>query len=555
MGTGAVLTALSMLPGFIEFYKDNRNEFDKEIDSYIDKLRDRNQSVPFLEYEKILDEKKTEYWQNLFEQAQTNTQLQKKLEKAGVKIPEPEPQDEESLIEEFINGPPPEGIDLNDWLMMPEDYKREIYYGNETGIRENDEPNQDANDEPPSVVVEDPSVVVEEDVEKNVPKRKKSKKQQQQQFQQPLLPQVQDEDMEYIEVYLDSYDCTTSFSPSFTSLNWPKFLLNNRQLDNISAIKVLECSIPNTNYLFPTTGDTLFHISEYAGSSTQFDIPIGNYTSSELVTALETKLNNKNPDPSLFNDYTVIVEPATNKITITSDSTTLGDYFEIDVFLYYGRIFGLATNTTYYSSIYSVGNPCTLTFPYVCDVTGGSLFYYINSNTLGSTIDIQLPSNGIWGSNGTNNRQIAKVPIQGNAWDITFWQEPCPDRWFQVGNINLNNGLDIFISNSQRTTNAFDAINTPLDFNGMPFSIKLGLQRRMERIVNVSNGNSFTSQGQGNLKYYIDSTREGWFEADEPGGYRDPWDFSVDQEERGYIPATAPPPQQQRQNRKRKTRR
>lgn len=588
MATQAATAALSFLPSFIEALQDRRAESQKEIDYVIDRMRDRGNYNSQEEFDKIEKAQRARFWNNL--NAQMNGSDLKRyltfsrLDTAKEKEKKQKANDNLDLIQQMSN-------DTFDDL--PEDEKpeyeqiRKNIEKQENGdieepnqapppppVVDDTKPNEDTIDThevdlPPNEIPlpfeenpEDPNLPFEEEQpppEEEEPsnpvvesRRKKSK--QQQQFP-PLPPQNQDEEMEYIEVYLDSYDCSSSFSPAHTSLNWPKFLLNNRQLDNITSVKVLECSIPNTNYLFFDNEYKYIYVDEYSsGSASGFEIPEGSYTATNLASTISSAINSC----GLSKTYTVTVSETTGKLVITSNTTVPLDHFKLYSYSQKtAKILGLTYNglgisngissTLYISS----ANLAVLTGTNVVDITGGSQFYYINSQLLGSLIDVQLPSNGVYGSSGVNNRQIAKVPIQGNTWDITFWQEPCPDRWFQVGNINLNNGLDLYISNSQE-------INTPLNFNGMTFSIKLGLQRKKERIVNVYNGNSFTSQGQGgegssNLKYYNDSTREGWFEADDPSGYRDPWDFSVDQEERGYIPATAPP--QQQKNRKRKTRR
>lgn len=569
MSAGAAVAALTILPDFIELLQDRRAESQKEIDYVIDQMRDRGNYNSQEEFDKIEKAQRARFWNNL--NAQMNgselkrylaisrldtTKEKERKQKANDNLDliqqmsndtfEDLPQDEkpeyeairkkidnqEKGIEEEEPPPPPPNPDDKIDKVDDEDELVKDLPPNEIPVPfEEDE--ERISDEPPL-----PSVV--EQIE---PKRKKAKKQQQQQQSQPLPPpppQTQDEDMEYIEVYLDSYDCSVSFSPQHTSLNWPKFLLNNRQLDNITAIKVLECSIPNTNYLFLANEYKYIYVFESnPGTASGFEIPEGSYTATNLASTISTAINGC----GLNKTYTVTVSETTGKLAITSNTVVASDYFTLYSYSQKtAKILGLTYNglglaNGIDSTLYvSPANPSVLTGTYVFDITGGSLFYYVNSNSLGSTIDIQLPSNGIYGSNGVNNRQIAKVPIQGNAWDITFWQEPCPDRWFQVENINLNNGLDLFISNSQE-------INTPLDFNGMPFSIKLGLQRRMERTSSFSlGGNSLISQGSNtsNLKYYNDSTREGWFEADDPSGYRDPWDFSQDTLERQYIPASRP---------------
>jgi hypothetical protein len=113
--------------------------------------------------------------------------------------------------------------------------------------------------------------------------------------------------------------------------------------------------------------------------------------------------------------------------------------------------------------------------------------------------------------------QVASIPF-GNtvSGDTTVWQASATEKWFDL-KIKMNGVWDFFVSSNLNP-------NVPLNFNGSGFSIRLGILAKPK--------NNSSDVG---LKYYLDSTREGYFE-DDPSGYRDPWDFANDTLERQYLP-------------------
>lgn len=295
-----------------------------------------------------------------------------------------------------------------------------------------------------------------------------------------------DDELSYYEYELDSYDCTTPFKSSYSTLNWPAFLLN-RSIDNIAAVKVLEVSIPTTYY---TTG-LLISIAETdttipsAGVTLDFEIAAGFYSS--LTALLVDLISIINATGTTFT-YAASIDPITQKIEFTNNMSSVGSYFVME--MTQPQILGYTIDplATYFSSLgvpcgkgtstlYIAGSPsypCVLTSPNIPLLF--PTFYYINSIQIGSLINVLLPSNGVFAaSTSTLGPQLTKVPVLTQTYGgITFWQDPNPDRWYTVNDYNLTGKLDFFISSS------FD-INTPLDFNGASFSIKLGMLRKIEQ--------------------------------------------------------------------------
>jgi hypothetical protein len=59
--------------------------------------------------------------------------------------------------------------------------------------------------------------------------------------------------LRYYEFELDSLDTTTSGKDGAASTDWPVFLLGGKMpLSNIAAVKILECQIPFSWYVFNT---------------------------------------------------------------------------------------------------------------------------------------------------------------------------------------------------------------------------------------------------------------------------------------------------------------
>jgi len=294
-----------------------------------------------------------------------------------------------------------------------------------------------------------------------------------------------DENLDYYEYELDSYDCTDVYNSTYTPKNWPAFLLN-RSIDNIAALKILEVSIPTT---YNTTAINFSVIEHYfIGPDNDpytdfFDFLVtpSYYTSaSSLLMEIISIMNTV----TIFT-YTGSIDPATNKITFSNNMNQVGAFFVID--LTYPQYLGIPVNSgaTYFvatlgirpegnlTSSISVGAGCSALCPEIPIIF--PIFYYVNSLALGSLIDVLLPSNGLFSnSTSTLGPQLTKVPLSTRTFgENTNWQDPNPDRWYTTKDYNLTGKVDFFISSS------FD-INTPLDFNGGTFSIKLGILRKVD---------------------------------------------------------------------------
>lgn len=80
-----------------------------------------------------------------------------------------------------------------------------------------------------------------------------------------------------------------------------------------------------------------------------------------------------------------------------------------------------------------------------------------------------------------------KIPVNTGPGSIIFWQNPDPEKWFDIGELNNLASLDIYFT--------FPNSQTPVAFNGLTFSIKLGvLLERKERSTNLLSNSDHVSK-------------------------------------------------------------
>lgn len=284
--------------------------------------------------------------------------------------------------------------------------------------------------------------------------------------------------LEYIEYALDSADANTTPDSSFSSLNWPLFILSS-PLFNIAALKVLEAEIPFTYYIFNSSNNT-FWINEYTGAVTpgtwvQITIPVGNYTADNLATELVALLDAAS---LVGNTYTVTYSgpsstPSTGKYTITASGgvasnpfvlrfgTTTGDTGLTNPRLWLG--FNAGDTLSGYSGLHS-----SLTAPNIAQVTGPN-YLYLNCRILGSGVKVLLPAVTDSLGGAVAGSRIARIPVDVQPGGTIYYTDPAPTMWFDLENLNNLAQIDFYFTMGNL------AVPLPLDFNGSNFSLKLGI--------------------------------------------------------------------------------
>lgn len=275
------------------------------------------------------------------------------------------------------------------------------------------------------------------------------------------------DNLKYFEYALDSLDNSGAFTSTSSGTDWPVFQLGGKTpLKNIAAIKIIEVQIPFSWYVFNSKNNTfkLYEENQLITSST-VTLPIGNFTTAQMVSNLVTALNTATLNART---YAVTYSSTTLKFTITSNAT-LNFSFE----------FGLPTNSGNVNPRLYIGFPGGVTTSAVTGVptmespnaslVSGPNYLYVNSQTVGQLVNIYLPKGAFNLSGGNAGPQMAKIPVNVQSGGIIFWQEPDPQKWFDMENLNQLSNIDFYLTLGNTTS------QIPLQLNGLGFSIKLGV--------------------------------------------------------------------------------
>ena len=267
---------------------------------------------------------------------------------------------------------------------------------------------------------------------------------------------------EYFEFELDSLDNSGSRTNGVSPLDWPVFQISGSvPLQNIAAIKILEAQIPFSWYVF-NSGNNTFLFKEGVNSYGPVTLPIGNFTSLQIAVNLGTALT----AASLIGaTYTAAFNENTQKYSITASA---GSTFTFQ--------FGLPTNSGNVNPRLYIGFPggetvssgLVMQAPNVALVSGAN-YLYINSSKLGPLARLYLPDGAFNLGGGQTGPQLAKIPVNVDSGGVINWQDPDPQKWFDVKNLDNMERVDFYLSLGNTTT------QTPLQLNGLSFSIKLGV--------------------------------------------------------------------------------
>lgn len=256
------------------------------------------------------------------------------------------------------------------------------------------------------------------------------------------------DDLLYYEYVFDSNSATESYSTSQTPQNYPSFKMAN-PLNNIVGLKVVSAEIPLAFYTINSLNNT-FIVNYNGGGNTTVTITPGNYSSTSLRTALETALDVIN------SSFTVTINTVTSKYVFAAATDFVFTFSSLDTSLALFLGFGVGSFSSTTSS---------LTAPNVFSVTGAS-YLYLCSNKLGNLVQLHLPI-GDESSKGGFGPQIAKIPISENPFSVLCWIDPNPELYFNLFNLFQLQNLDFYLT--------LGTSSTPLDLNGLGFSLKLGI--------------------------------------------------------------------------------
>lgn len=265
---------------------------------------------------------------------------------------------------------------------------------------------------------------------------------------------------EYVELCLDSWDSSSTGNLAFEGSNsnanqiqysWPKYLFTSKQ-PVIAGMKILQAEIPFVFDIITTRNNTFVYT--YNAVSTTITIPTGTYTGTSMATQLQTLI------AAVTAGMTVTWSDITLRFTFTQTVGALAWSLNFGSRLTPYSQLGFLPNTT--TSAIGVGS--SIVSPTVASVTG-PYYLYLNSRTLGSLVNFNLPD----GAATATGPEVARIPINVNYGSVIFYNDPDPSKYFDffVGNHITN--FDFYL------TLGSDQYQKPLDMKGAPWSLKLGL--------------------------------------------------------------------------------
>jgi hypothetical protein len=88
---------------------------------------------------------------------------------------------------------------------------------------------------------------------------------------------------------------------------------------------------------------------------------------------------------------------------------------------------------------------------------------------MGNLTDLYVPLGADTQTRGNSGPQMAKIPINVQPGGTIFWQDPTPQMFFDLENLNSLTEIDFFLTLGNNTATG------PLLLNGQSFSLKIGI--------------------------------------------------------------------------------
>jgi len=288
---------------------------------------------------------------------------------------------------------------------------------------------------------------------------------------------------EYVELNLDSWDASTAgnsvWENSTSAVNqlkysWPQFYFTSKNLV-VAGMKVLSAEIP---FVFDTVtpGNNTF-IFTVNGVQTTITIPVGTYTGTPLATQLQTLL------AAVSGGFLVTWSSTTLRFTFTfAGGAVVWGFIFNSRSTAYSLLGFLPASTTTQSGNGSFSSP-TVASP------TGPYYMYLNSRTLGSLINFNLPDGAASGS----GPELCRIPVSANFGELILYNDPDPEKYFDFFIGNQLKSFDFYL------TLGSDQYQKPLDMKGAPWSIKLGLLVYRDASQNLGKRPAHMMRGENTL--------------------------------------------------------
>lgn len=292
-----------------------------------------------------------------------------------------------------------------------------------------------------------------------------------------------DQVYEYIELCLDSWDSSaaggSSFEASVSPTNqlqysWPQYYFTQKNLV-VAGIKVLSAEIPFVfDTITPANNTFIFTVN---GVDNLITIPTGTYTGISLAAQLQVLLS------AVDAGFLVSWSPTTLRYTYTFAGAAVPWSFTFTSRATAYMLLGFLPNTTTGST-----GPSSIVSTIVASPTG-PYYLYLNSRTIGSLVNFNLPDASALGS----GPEMCRIPVNANFGELIQYVDPDPEKYFDFFIGHQFNAFDFYL------TLGSNQYQKPLDMKGAPWSIKLGLLVYRDASQNLGKRPASMMKGQTTL--------------------------------------------------------
>lgn len=246
----------------------------------------------------------------------------------------------------------------------------------------------------------------------------------------------------YTELLCDSNAATGAFAGT-SSTSWPRFYFQQEEF-HTAGIKVISADIP---FVFDSisSDNNTFYLTTVSNGTVLMTIAPLTYNGPSLATALATTLNSTAPA-----GFTVTWNSVTSRFTITGPEAFTITMPTKSPKLNLGFPLGASSSTGF-----------VLVSP-LAAIPTGPLYLYVNSQTLGPSINSHTPDDA------QQVNQICKISVNAQPGGAIFYNDPNPTQFFDIGP-NEAHAFDLYL------TLGNDQEQVPLDMKGVGFNVTLGL--------------------------------------------------------------------------------
>lgn len=120
------------------------------------------------------------------------------------------------------------------------------------------------------------------------------------------------------------------------------------------------------------------------------------------------------------------------------------------------------------------------------NLVSGPNYLYLNSRKIGQLCNMFLPTGARNLGSGNNGPQMCKIPVNVQANGIIYWQDPDPEKYFDLEDLFNLVDLDFYFTLGN-TSNV-------VEFNGLSFSIKMVVIQNKKISSNLVGGNNMQNR-------------------------------------------------------------